>query len=64
VTLEQWVAASRQRLFADLALGAAMQQHSIRLCNIEGLPWCEVDSADDLLKSERTFSETAGAFQL
>jgi choline kinase len=58
-TLQAWVNAGRKRIFADLALAEAMQPHSVRLCHIEGLPWCEVDSADDLERSEAVFRETS-----
>jgi choline kinase len=63
-TLDTWVAAGRERVFADLALAASLSAHSIRLCNLTGLPWCEVDSPEDLARSEAIFGRPAAAYPL
>jgi choline kinase len=63
-TLETWVAAGQERVFADLALAAAMSAHSVRLCNLTGLPWCEVDSPEDLARSQTIFGGPASARSL
>ena len=54
-TLDQWVKADSSGRFADLALAEAMDGHAVRLCNLDGLSWCEVDSPEDLQRSEGVF---------
>jgi choline kinase len=60
-TLDTWVTAGKERAFADLALAEAMHPHSVQLCNLEGFAWCEVDSPEDLARSEAIFRRPAAA---
>ena len=62
-TLDAWVVAGRTRMFADLALAEALRAHRVRLCNLLGVPWCEVDSPEDLARSEAIFGHAPTALR-
>lgn len=44
-----------KNLFADAILGQTMNDHSIRLCSLEGLKWAEIDDANDYYQAQRLF---------
>ena len=50
-TLRRAVAEGQTRTYADLVLGTLLKEHPVRLCGLDGLPWAEVDDAEDLRRA-------------
>ncbi len=56
--LDDNVEKGNTKVYYDLVLAENLQELPIYICNVEGLPWMEVDTLDDLRIAERLFERT------
>jgi len=54
--LEEAVSCGRVSTYADLVLGTSLRELPVRLCDLKGLPWAEVDDLQDLRRARHIFN--------
>ena len=53
--LDHAINKGQTQIFADLLLGEALTETSIKLCSLEGLRWAEVDDQEDFHRAQQLF---------
>ena len=54
--LDEAMAEGETGTYADLVLGKVLLDHSVRLCDLDGVDWAEVDDLEDLRLADHLFN--------